>query len=125
MLNPENSTLPPRKFVGLRSEMDSVMKKYEDSGRDWKVLRDGLSLGKNVDLSNDEISYITIEPNDPRFSYEIPNGREGGAYENEWVPGGWTKGGTTEAALINSENITHDNSLEQLSENFPGAKKIK
>jgi len=125
MMNPDYPTLPPRKFVGLRSEMDAVMKKYEASGNDWRVLRDELSLGKNVDLSNDAIAYIPIEPDDPRFKYAMPTGREAGAYENEWIPGGKTKGGTTEAALVGAEKIAHDNDLDILMKQFPGSKRIK
>jgi RHS repeat-associated protein len=55
--------LPPRKFVGLSSEMDDVVKKYETSG-DWRVLRDDLNLGDDVDLSNDKIMYVKIDPGD-------------------------------------------------------------
>ena len=124
MENPDYPSLPPRKFVGLRSEMDSVIKKYEDSGNNWKVLRDELSLG-NVDLSNESIAYVVIEPDDHRFSYDIPTGREAGAYEGEWIPGGKTKGGTTEAALVGSEGVVHDNDVNNLVKQFPGSKKIK
>lgn len=125
MLNPEYPTLPPRKFVGLKSEMDAIIAKYTQSGNDWRILRDELSLGENTDLSNDEITYITVEPGDERFEYDIPNGREGGAYDGEWVPGGKTKGGITEAALINSETVVHNNSLEELSSNFESTAKLQ
>ncbi|WP_259395148.1 polymorphic toxin type 15 domain-containing protein [Pseudoalteromonas sp. SR43-5] len=125
MLNPEYPTLPPRKFVGLKSEMDAIIAKYTQSGNDWRILRDELSLGENTDLSNDEITYITVEPGDERFKYDIPNGREGGAYDGEWIPGGKTKGGITEAALINSETVVHNNSLEELSSNFESTEKLQ
>ncbi|BBM02228.1 RHS repeat-associated core domain-containing protein [Microbulbifer sp. GL-2] len=124
MENPEYPTLPPRKFVGLRSEMDAVIEKYESSGRDWTVLRDELSLG-NVDLSDEKIVYVVIEPGDTRFTYDIPDGREAGAYEGEWVPGGKTKGGTSEAALVGSEKIAHDNSADELMNNFSKSKRIR
>ncbi len=125
MENPDYPNLPPRKFVGLRSQMDSVIQKYEASGNDWTVLRDELSLGEKTDLSKESIAYIVIEPGDSRVSYDIPTGKEAGAYKNEWVPGGKTKGGTTEAALVNSEKIFHNNDIDELSEKFPGSKKIK
>ncbi|WP_298771767.1 DUF6531 domain-containing protein [uncultured Shewanella sp.] len=123
--NPLYKSLPPRKFVGLSSEMDKIIDKYESSGKDWKILRDDLALGVNVDLSNDKILYIKIEPNDPRFSYDIPDGNEAGAYPNEWVPGGKTKGGATEAALVGSENISHKNSLNELSNVFKNTKRLQ
>lgn len=103
--------------------MDAVINKYHAAGDDWTVLRDELSLG-DVDLSNETIAYIVIEPGDERFSYDMPHGREAGAYEGEWVPGGKTKGGTTEAALKGSENVVHDNDVDNLVNKFPGSKKI-
>jgi len=125
MENPDYPNLPPRKFVGLRSEMDSVIQKYEASGNDCTVLRDELSLGEKTDLSKESIAYTVIEPGDPRVSYDIPTGKEAGAYKNKWVPGRKTKGGTTEAALVNSEKIFHNNDINELSEKLPGSKKIK
>ncbi|MDR6982706.1 RHS repeat-associated protein [Rheinheimera pacifica] len=122
--NPEYPNLPQRKFVGLRSEMDAIVQKYTDSGNDWNILVEELSLG-NVDLSNESIAYIVVEPDDTRISYDIPSGREAGAYEGEWVPGGKTKGGTTEAAMVGSENIVHDNEIDNLVQQFPGSRKIK
>lgn len=125
MENPDHPRLPPRKFVGLRSEMDSIIEKYEASGNDWKILVKELSLGEGTDLSKESIAYIVIEPGDSRVSYDIPSGKEAGAYDGEWIPGGKTKGGTTEAALVNSDNIFHDNDIDELSKKFPGSKKLK
>ena len=125
MENPDYPNLPPRKFGGLRSEMDVIIQKYQASGGDWTILRDELSLGEGVDLSKDEIAYLVIEPGDSRISYDMPTGREAGAYKNEWVPGGKTKGGITEAALVNSEKIFHNNDINELSKQFKGSKKIK
>ena len=105
--------------------MDEVISKYKASGNDWRVLRDELSLGESVDLTHDSIAYIVIEPDDSRVSYDIPTGREAGAYEGEWVPGGKTKGGTREAALVNSEKVFHDNDINNLIKQFPGSEKIK
>ncbi len=116
--------LPPRKFVGLSSEMDEVIKKYEDTG-DWKVLRDELNLGDGVDLSKEKIMYVKIDPGDTRFKYEIPIGNEPGAIPGEWVPGGKTKSGTTEAALVGSEKITHDKSLAGYEKMFTNTRIIK
>ena len=118
--NPLYTKLPPRKFVGLRSEMDKVIAKYEASGYDWKVLRDELNLGSSTNLSVEEIYYIKIDGNDARFNFDIPNGNEGGAIPGEWIPGGYTKNGVAEAALIGSENIIHNKDLNQLLNNFTG-----
>ncbi|MDG9670409.1 RHS domain-containing protein, partial [Hahella sp. CR1] len=122
--SPLYQNLPPRKFVGLRSEMDQIIEKYEASGKDWRILRDDLALG-DVDLSGEKILYVTVSPDDPRFSYDIPDGNEAGAYPNEWVPGGKTKGGATEAALVGSENISHKNSVDELSKSFKNAKRLQ
>lgn len=108
------STMPPRKFIGLRSEMDAVIQKYKKSGNDWKVLRDELNLGADTKLASEEIYYIRIDSKDSRFSYEIPNGNEGGAIPGEWMPGGTTINGTREAVLIGSEKIIHNKDINQL-----------
>lgn len=124
--NGSYNSMPSRKFVGLRSEMDAVITKYKAQGNDWTVLRDELNLGSNTDLSGEEIYYIKIDGNDSRFSFDVPNGNEGGAIVGEWVPGGYTKNGTTEAALVGSENIVHDKNMNQLLSNFSGKwEKIK
>ncbi len=110
-------TFPPRKFVGLPSEMDSVVAKFKASGGDWEVLNRELNLGSN-DLSSAKIYLVKIKPDDPRFKYEIPNGNEAGAYPKEWVPGGETKSGTKEAALIGSEKIDHGADMNKLLSQF-------
>ena len=49
-----------------------------------------------------------------------------GAIIGEWVPGGYTKNGTAEAALVGAENIVHNKNMNQLLNNFPGMwEKIK
>ncbi|WP_428653956.1 hypothetical protein [Runella sp.] len=124
--NPIYTALPSRKFVGLRSEMDVVIAKYKAQGNDWTVLRDELNLGSSTNLAAEEIYYIKIDGNDARFTFDVPNGNEGGAIAGEWVPGGYTKSGTAEAALVGSENIVHNKSINQLLNNFPGMwEKIK
>ncbi|WP_222833218.1 RHS repeat-associated core domain-containing protein [Pseudomonas sp. SC3(2021)] len=110
-------TFPPRKFVGLPSEMDSVVAKFKASGGDWEVLNRELNLGSN-DLSSAKIYLVKIKPDDSRFKYEIPNGNEAGAYPKEWVPGGETKSGTKEAALIGSEKIDHGADMNKLLSQF-------
>ena len=130
--NPIHTTLPSRKFVGLRSEMDALIVKYKAQGNDWTILRDELNLGSNTNLVNEEIFYIKINANDPRFTFEIPNGNEGfpnlygGAIVGEWSPGGYTKNGMSEAVLVGSENIVHNKSIDQLLNKFQGMwEKIK
>jgi hypothetical protein len=110
-------TFPPRKFVGLPSEMDTVVAKYKASGGNWQVLNRELNLG-SADLSSAKIYLVKIKPDDPRFKYEIPNGNEAGAYPKEWVPGGETKSGTKEAALIGSEKINHGADMNKLLSQF-------
>ena len=114
------NTMPPRKFVGLRSEMDVVIAKYKSQGKDWTIIRDELNLGISTNLEAEEVYYINIDVDDSRFNYDIPNGNEVGAIIGEWVPGGYTKSGTTEAVLIGSEIINHNKSVIQLLNNFNG-----
>ncbi len=123
--NPKYRSLPSRKFVGLRSEMDQVISEYRSSG-DWRVLRDKLNLGATTDLSSDEIYYIKIDPNDPRFSFEMPSGNEGGAIDGEWKPGGFTGNGIQEAGLEGSQNVIHNKDINVLVDQFNGnAEQIK
>src|SRR5690606_33656561 len=100
--------------------MDNVIAKYKAQGYDWTVLRDELNLGSTTNLATEEIYYIKINGNDSRFSFDMPNGNEGGAIVGEWVPGGYTKNGTAEAALVGAENIIHNKDINQLLNNFPG-----
>ncbi|POR70853.1 hypothetical protein BKM30_09120 [Pseudomonas syringae pv. syringae] len=117
-------SLPERKFVGLSSEMDEVVGKYNSSNKDWRVLSNELNLGAD-DLSDTAIYLVRIKPEDPRFTYEMPNGRENGAYPKEWVPGGATKSGTKEAALIGSEQIKHDKNIGALLDQFEDWEKLQ
>ena len=117
--DPARQTFQPRgKFVGLSSEMDLIIEKYKKSGNDWKVLRDELNLGENIDLSNERIAYVKIHPEDERFQYEMPTGNESGAYQGEWVPGGFTKNGTAEATLTGGDKIKHDGNIDNLNNTF-------
>jgi len=106
------------KFIGLSSEMDKVIKRYKDQGNDWKVLRDELNLGENVDLSNERIAYVKLPPDDKRFQYEMPTGNEAGAYQGEWIPGGFTKNGTIEATLTGGNVIKHDGDVDNIISMF-------
>jgi RHS repeat-associated protein len=117
-------SFPQRKFVGLSSEMEDVVAKYRAAGNDWRVLNNELNLGAKS-LEGDGIYIVRIKPDDPRFRYEMPNGKENGAYPNEWVPGGATKSGTKEAALIGSESITHDSDVGTLLKNFDDWEKLQ
>ncbi|WP_192564294.1 hypothetical protein [Pseudomonas gozinkensis] len=55
----------------------------------------------------------------------MPNGKENGSYPNEWIPGGATKSGTKEAALIGSENVTHNSDIGTLLKNFDDWEKLQ
>lgn len=117
-------TFPPRKFVGLPSEMDAAIAEYRASGNDPQVLNKALDLGAS-DLSAAKIYLVKVEPGDPRFSFDMPNGNEAGAYPNQWVPGGETKSGTMEAALIGSEKIVHNQSVQELLDQFPNWEQLQ
>jgi hypothetical protein len=114
--NPKYKTLSPDgKFVGLGSEMDQLVQEFKVSGGDWKVLRDGLNLGEDVMLEDSRIAYVKTKPGDPRFQFDMPTGNEGGAYEGEWVPGGYTKAGNSEAVMSGGQHIAHNNDIDNLN----------
>ncbi|RMP64723.1 hypothetical protein ALQ18_02250 [Pseudomonas marginalis pv. marginalis] len=117
-------SFPQRKFVGLTSEMEEVVAKYRAAGNDWNVLNKELNLGAKT-LEGEGIYIVKVKPDDPRFSYEVPNGKENGACPNEWVPGGATKSGTTEAGLIGSESVTHNSDISTLLKNFHHWEKLQ
>ena len=103
--NPNYHTWPARKFVGEVDIMRSIMTQYKEVKNTgdieaWKILRDKLNLGKDADLSKNNLYYIEIGPKDKRFKYELPTGSEGGAYDEEWVPAGLTKDDTPEVKEI-------------------------
>ena len=108
--NPNYATIAPRKFIGLKSEMDAVITKFNKSGKDLNVLVEELDLG-NYFKPGDEVFYVTVEGN-KGFVFDIPNGNEGGAYAGYWVPGGYTKHGTREVVISNAESFSHNNSLQ-------------
>lgn len=101
------TTFAPRKFVGLKSEMDNVMTQYYRAGSDTRVLVKELDLGDGYFKADDEVFLVNVKPNG-NFTFDLPNGNENGAYENFWVPGGFTGHGTAEAILTNSGNFVHD-----------------
>lgn len=104
--------------------MFSKAKTIPDRTERARYLDDALSLGVGDDideltrLASLDIFYIRINPSDKRFKYKMPTGNEKGAYENQWVPGGKTKGGTKEAVLEGSENIQHGGSMEEMANMF-------
>lgn len=53
----------------------------------------------------------------------MQNGNENGAYENFWVPGGFTGHGTAEAILTNSDNFVHNNNWQTFV-SFFGTKNV-
>ncbi|WP_281648771.1 hypothetical protein [Parendozoicomonas sp. Alg238-R29] len=112
------------KFVGLSSEMDVVIAKYKAAGNDWRVLRDELNLGETTNLENVRIAYVKIPPRDPEFSYEMPTGNEYGAYEHEWVPGGFTKSGTREATLTGGDKIVHNGNVDNIINMFSNSSEL-
>ncbi|WP_266202845.1 fibronectin type III domain-containing protein [Pontibacter kalidii] len=118
------STLAPRKFVGLKPEMDVVISRFEESGKDLKVLVNELDLGDTYFLPNDEVYLVTIPAEQNKFIYGMPNGNEFGAYDGLWEPGGKTKHGTLEAVIVNLKDFDHNNDWKQFIDIF-GAENVK
>ncbi|ADB40275.1 hypothetical protein [Spirosoma linguale] len=120
--NQNYKTIVDRKFVGLKSEMDNVIIKYNNAGKDTKVLVEELDLGDDYFQPNDEVFYVTVKPNQG-FYFDLPNGNERGAYEELWIPGGFTGHGTAEAVLSNSGSYVHNNDW-QMFVNFFGSENV-
>jgi hypothetical protein len=97
--------------------MDVIISKFEKT-KDWRILRDELNLGSGVDLENEEIFYITVQGNNPKFSFGVPVGNEPSAIVGEWIPGGYTKNGTTEAALNFCEDCIHNKDISNVLDYF-------
>lgn len=95
-----------------------------------RYLDRALALGVGDDvhvltkLAKKDIYIIRIKPGDNRFQYNMPTGNEGGAYPNQWVPGGKTKGGTRESVLVGSENVHHGGSIEEMANLFGSWEKL-
>jgi hypothetical protein len=120
----EHNNLAPRKFCGLKSEMDLIIAKYHLSGSDLNVLTENLDLGNNYFLPDDEVYYIIVTPN-RGFIFDIPNGNEIGAYQGFWVPGGYTKHGAAEAVIQNTSSFPHNKSWETFVNIFGSDNVIK
>ena len=115
--------LPPKKFVGLRSDMEKIVEEYRAAGNDWRVLNERLGLGEK-DLANARIYIVHIKPNDIRFKFGMSTGNEFGAYEGQWILGGFTKGGVPEAVLEGSEKI-NTNNLETILRQFENFERLQ
>ncbi|SPV25501.1 Uncharacterised protein [Capnocytophaga ochracea] len=50
-------TMAPRKFIGLRSDMEGVIRKYNDSNKNLNVLIEELDLGKDYFKATDEVFF--------------------------------------------------------------------
>lgn len=98
--------MAPRKFIGLRSDMEGVIRKYNDSNKNLNVLIEELDLGKDYFKATDEVFFVKVPPE--KFTFDFPNGNEVGAYDELWIPGGYTIHGTKEAVISNSENLIHN-----------------
>ena len=129
----EYKSLPANKFIGLQSEMEDILNKasaISDKMDRMRYLDRALALGVGDDvhvlarLAKKDIYYIRIKPGDSRFQYNMPTGNEGGAYPNQWVPGGKTKGGTRESVLVGSENVHHGGSMEEMANLFGSWEKL-
>ena len=114
-------TMAPRKFIGLRSDMEGVIRKYNDSNKNLNVLIEELDLGKDYFKATDEVFFVKVPPE--KFTFDFPNGNEVGAYDELWIPGGCTIHGTKEAVISNSENLIHNKDWDTFI-NFFGSNNV-
>lgn len=66
-----------------------------------------------------------VDYSDSRFSYDIPNEKESGAIEGEWVSGVYTKHGTAEAVISNSGSYKHNNDINTFIKIFGADNVVK
>jgi hypothetical protein len=112
-----------RKFVALDSEMDKVITKFNSANKDINILINDLDLGSSYYKKGDRIYLVYVDPK-KGFKFELPNGNEIGAYDGEWVPGGYTKSGTMEAVISNSSSFKHHMDVADFKNNF-GTNNVK
>gem|GEM_PF-1791326 len=86
--------------------MEGVIRKYNDSNKNLNVLIEELDLGKDYFKATYEVFFVKVPPE--KFTFDFPNGNEVGAYDELWIPGGYTIHGTKEAVISNSENLIHN-----------------
>lgn len=110
---------PLRKYVMLKSDMQSAIAKYKSSGK-ISDLEDALGYTRG-DLSGLENELYVFYPDKSKYKFEIPDGNEIGA-NSLWEPGGKTSGGYREAVLIDnsksSNQIVHSNDIKVLQAEF-------
>jgi hypothetical protein len=96
----ENSLLargtagPDGGFVFPKNKFDSL---FTQSGGDLSIIEKQLGLPSGYLKSADTVA-IYIKPTDLK-GLRMPSGNESGALPAEWIPGGYTKGGTPEAVI--------------------------
>jgi hypothetical protein len=115
----EYPSMSPRKFVGLPSEIDNIV---AEANGNINVIINRLDLGTKFYKTGDEVFVIYAKSN-KGFKFDMPNGNEPGANEL-WIPGGYTHSGATEAVLLNSGNLEHNNIWQKVVDFF-GAENVK
>ena len=96
-------------FVAPLSDAESLLKKAKNENGIATLEEElGIPEGRWASATNSIYRFIVHDPT--RFDLRLPEGMEGGAYQNEWVLGGQTLGGAAEA-VINAM------SLEDLKKN--------
>ncbi len=123
IVNSSYTSMASRKFVGYKPEMENVIQEFNNANHDLNVLIDELDLGNDYFLPDDEV-YLVVVKNNPNFTFDIPTGREGGAYVGFWVPGGFTKHGTAEAVLSNSGSFAHNKDWDTFIDFFGGSQNV-
>jgi len=96
----ENSLLargtagPDGGFVFPKNKFDSL---FAQSGVDLSIVEKQLGLPSGYLKSADTVA-VYIKPADLK-GLRMPSGNEGGALPSQWIPGGYTRGGTPEAVM--------------------------
>jgi filamentous hemagglutinin len=80
-------------FVMPKSEFDQIV---SDAGGNMRVVEQRLGLDTGA-LSNGDSVALYVPPQNLN-GIRVPSGNEGGA-NSQWLPGGFTSGGTAEAVV--------------------------
>ncbi|MEC7546913.1 MAG: ADP-ribosylglycohydrolase family protein [Pseudomonadota bacterium] len=95
----------------LKDQVDLYTKWWKEGA--FSVTANCFDIGMTVQSALQEYQQTGNPEAGPDDPYSA--GNEGGAYEGEWIPGGYTKAGTAEATMSGGEHIVHNNNIDNLS----------
>jgi hypothetical protein len=114
-----STSFPLKKFVMLRSDMDKVVAKFQQSG-EIKDIEDALGYTPGS-LAGKEDDLYVFYLDKSKYIFELPTGNETEA-DNLWEPEARTSGGFLECVVTDKANpntpITHNKKITNLQSQF-------